>query len=272
MRNNTPGHRRRHRGRRARRRRPVAGLGNSRGPSGLTDINWQLSAITEQTPTFQGVVPAAEQPNYAIRFNEDGTYTGRADCNAIAGTYTTGRSNGITIAPAASTLIACPGDSYGPLFAHAITTATTYAIANGDLTLSNDDGATMTFVAATAGNVVAPTPTPTASPSPTPTASPTPTPSPTPLAHAVAHAVADPHGVPHRRRPRPRHRRPRSRPASPRRSRPRRPRRRRAPRPSRREPDPRPRRRPSRRRARRPSRRRPRRRRPAETSRARAGS
>ena len=69
----------------------VAGLwlvsGNSRGPSGLTDVNWQLSAITEQTPTFQGVVPAAEQPNYAIRFNTDGTYTGRADCNAIAGTY-----------------------------------------------------------------------------------------------------------------------------------------------------------------------------------------
>ena len=95
----------------------VAGLwlvsGNSRGSSGLTDVNWQLSAITEQTPTFQGVVPAAEQPNYAIRFNDDGTYTGRADCNAIAGTYTTGRNNGITIEPGASTLIACPATPTG---------------------------------------------------------------------------------------------------------------------------------------------------------------
>ncbi len=178
----------------------VAGLwlvsGNSRGPSGLTGTNWQLSAITEQTPTFQGVVPAAEQPNYAITFNDDGTYTGRADCNAIAGTYTTGRNDSITIAPGASTLIACPGDSYGPLFAHAITTATTYAVANGDLTLSRDDGASMTFVSGSAGKVVAPTATPTPSPSPTPTASPIADTQPDALSHAVADAVADPHGIP----------------------------------------------------------------------------
>ena len=70
-------------------------------------------------------MPAAEQPSYAITFNGDGTYTGRADCNSISGTYTTGRNSGITIDAGASTLIACPGDSYGPLFAHAITTATT---------------------------------------------------------------------------------------------------------------------------------------------------
>ena len=70
----------------------VAGLflvsGNGRGSSDLVGTNWQLSAITEQTPTFQGVVPAAEQPNYAITFADNGTYTGRADCNAISGTYT----------------------------------------------------------------------------------------------------------------------------------------------------------------------------------------
>ena len=79
----------------------VAGLflvsGNGRGSSELVGTNWQLSSITEQTPTFQGVVPAAEQPNYAITFADNGTYTGRADCNAISGTYTTGRSNEITI-------------------------------------------------------------------------------------------------------------------------------------------------------------------------------
>jgi hypothetical protein len=91
---------------------------------------------------------------------DNGTYTGRADCNAISGTYTTGRNNAITIVAGASTLVACPGDSYGPLFAHAITTATSYAIANGELTLTDNEGGTMTFVAGSAAAVVVPTPTP----------------------------------------------------------------------------------------------------------------
>ena len=180
----------------------VAGLflvsGNGRGSSELTGTNWQLSAITEQTPTFQGVVPASEQPNYAITFADNGTYTGRADCNAISGTYTTGRNNAITIVAGASTLVACPGDSYGPLFAHAITTATSYAIANGELTLSDNEGGTMTFVAGSAGAVVTPTPTPapTASPTPTPTASPTPTPSPTPSPTPAPTPTASPTPAP----------------------------------------------------------------------------
>ena len=167
----------------------VAGC-NSNDSSGLTGPLWQLSAITEQTPAFQGVVPTADQPNYAITFNTDGTYSGRADCNAIAGTYKTSGKDGITIVPGPSTLMACPGDSYGPLFAHAIGTATNYTVANGQLTLSRADGATMTFVAGVAGAspaatstaaaVVTPAPTPTPKPTPSPTAKPTPTPSPTP--------------------------------------------------------------------------------------------
>ena len=171
-------------------------LGNSGGPSGLTGTNWQLSAISEQTPTFQGVVPAAEQPRYAITFNDNGSYTGIADCNAISGTYTTGRNNAITIEAGASTLIACPGDSYGPLFAHAITTATTYAIASGGLTLSRDDGASMTFVAGSGGAVVVPTATPTASPTPTPTPSPTPTPTATPTPSPTPTPTATPTASP----------------------------------------------------------------------------
>ena len=249
----------------------MAGLGQRQGLERPHRHNWQLSAITEQTPTFQGVVPAAEQPNYAITFNDDGTYTGRADCNAISGTYTTGRNNGITIAAGASTLIACPGDSYGPLFAHAITTATTYAIANGDLTLSNDDGATMTFVAGSAGSdrrpdadphglaiadahglpdahaqpdalpdavadAVTASPTPVAHPAPTPTASPTAEPTGKPTAKPTATPSPTPSPTPE---PTPS---PTPKPTP-------------APRPSRR---------------RRPRRRR--RRRPAVTSRARAGS
>src|SRR5215467_12131635 len=78
--------------------------GGGSSTSGLTGTLWQLSTITEQTPAFQGVVPVADQPRYSITFNTDGTYNGSADCNRITGSYTTSGSNGITIAPGASTM------------------------------------------------------------------------------------------------------------------------------------------------------------------------
>jgi heat shock protein HslJ len=113
--------------------------------NGLTGKTWQLTAVTEQVPAFQGVVPAEEQTKYTITFGTDGKYAGTADCNVIAGTYTTSGSDAITINPGASTMMACPDDSFGPLFAHGLTTMTTWKIANDELTLSNADGATMTF-------------------------------------------------------------------------------------------------------------------------------
>jgi heat shock protein HslJ len=117
----------------------------SGGGNALTGTTWQLTAVTEQVPAFQGVVPAEDQIRYTVRFDSNGTYSGQADCNVIAGTYTTSGSDGITINAGPSTLVACPEDSFGPLFAHALTTATTWKIANDQLTLSNADGATMTF-------------------------------------------------------------------------------------------------------------------------------
>jgi heat shock protein HslJ len=159
------------------------------GTSGLTGTQWQLASIKQTAPAYQGVVPAADQPRYTITFNADGTYSGTADCNQISGTYSTSGSNGITINAGASTLAMCPEDSFGPLFAHAITTATTWSIASGQLTLSRADGAAMTFVAGVPGStpiaVASPSPSAsavpseTASPSPSPTPSPTPSPSPT---------------------------------------------------------------------------------------------
>jgi heat shock protein HslJ len=187
----------------------AAGLAacNSSSSSGLTGTPWQLSAITEQTPAFQGVVPAADQPKYAITFNADGSFTGQADCNSMAGSYTTSGSNGITITPGPTTLMACPGDSYGPLFAHAIGTVTTYAVANGQLTLSRADGASMTFVAGvpgssqaavvpTAAPTAAPTPTPSPSPTPKPTPTASPTPSPTPTTKPTSKPTSKPTATP----------------------------------------------------------------------------
>jgi len=122
------------------------------GTSGLTGTQWQLASIKQTAPAYQGVVPAADQARYTITFNTDGTYSGTADCNRISGTYTTSGSNGITINAGTSTLAMCPDDSFGPLFAHAITTATTWSVASSQLTLSRADGASMTFAAGVPGS------------------------------------------------------------------------------------------------------------------------
>ena len=147
----------------------------------LTGRTWQLSAITGQTPAFQGVIPPAEQPLYTIAFATDGSFAARADCNAIAGTYTLSGSDRMTITPGPSTLVACPDGSYGSLFAHALGAVTTWAIADDDLTLTTSDGGTGTFVDAATALAVPSTP-PTATPTVSPTASSAPSPSPTPTA------------------------------------------------------------------------------------------
>ena len=59
------------------------------GSSGLTGKVWQLTAITEKVPAFQGVVPAADQANYTIEFKPAGAFQAKADCNQLSGAYTT---------------------------------------------------------------------------------------------------------------------------------------------------------------------------------------
>ena len=53
----------------------LAACGGSNS-SALTGKNWQLTAITEKVPAFQGVVPPADQTKYVITFNTDGTTVG----------------------------------------------------------------------------------------------------------------------------------------------------------------------------------------------------
>jgi len=152
----------------------------------LTGVTWQLTAITEKTPAFQGVVPAAEQANYQVTFNADGSLNAKADCNNVLGTYKTSGSNNLTITLGPSTLVACPEGSMGNLFAHALARAASYNVAASQLTITLDDGGTLQLVpappapsgsaAATASPTASPTPKPTASPTPKPTPSPTPAP------------------------------------------------------------------------------------------------
>jgi heat shock protein HslJ len=115
------------------------------GGSSLTGKTWQLTAITEQVPAFQGVVPADEQANYTIEFKTDGTFTSKADCNTVNGTYTTTSDGGLTIVLGPSTLVACPEGSMAPQFVSGLGNAQSYAIADNALTITLTDGGTATF-------------------------------------------------------------------------------------------------------------------------------
>ena len=111
------------------------------GSSDLTGKTWQWTASTTTAPASQSVVPNPE--NYTIAFATDGTFSAKADCNQVAGQYTTSGSS-LTITPGPSTLVACPDGSLGDLFVAGLAATKSYAIANSELTLTTADG-TMTF-------------------------------------------------------------------------------------------------------------------------------
>ena len=121
----------------------IVGACNSGG--GLTGKTWQLTAITEVVPAFQGVVPAADQANYTIEFLADGTFNAKADCNQVLGTYTTTPEGGLTIVLGPSTLVACPDTSLAPQYVAGLGSAASYAIADGQLTITLKDEGTLVF-------------------------------------------------------------------------------------------------------------------------------
>ena len=122
----------------------LAACSSSSG-SALTGKTWQWTASTTTVPASQSVVPDPE--NYTITFNEDGTFSGKADCNQVSGGYSTTGSN-LTITPGPTTLMACPEGSLDGLFLEGIGTAASYSISGSDLTITDADGGTMQFVAA----------------------------------------------------------------------------------------------------------------------------
>lgn len=110
----------------------------------LTGQKWLLAATTASTPAFQGVVPPEWMQKYTIEFAEDGTWSGLADCNAIAGTYTTsGDEISITLGP--STLAACPEESLADLYVAGLSAAKTYKVAAEQLVLGLEGDDTFTF-------------------------------------------------------------------------------------------------------------------------------
>ena len=117
--------------------------------SGLTGKTWQLTAITESVPAFQGVVPEADQANYTIEFLADGTFSAKADCNQLSGTFTTAdpaaASGDLEIVPGPMTMAACPEGSLSDMYVIALGKAQSYAIADGALTITLEDQGTLAF-------------------------------------------------------------------------------------------------------------------------------
>jgi heat shock protein HslJ len=153
--------------------------------AGLTGKEWQLTAITERVPAYQGVVPPAEQSKYTITFHENDRFDATADCNRAAGTYRTTNRGGMTIEVGPSTMVICPEGSYSELFLHALGKAESFEAGADVLRITLSDGGTLTFARAGAlpsEATATATAAPTASPSPKPTAKPTAAPTATPTA------------------------------------------------------------------------------------------
>jgi heat shock protein HslJ len=69
----------------------------------ITNIVWQWTSVTTK-PTGE-TTTVADPQNYTITFRDDGTLSGKADCNNFTGTYS--QEGGFTITLGASTMAAC---------------------------------------------------------------------------------------------------------------------------------------------------------------------
>ena len=73
----------------------------------ITDIVWQWTSVTTK-PTGE-TTTVSDPQNYTSTFRNDGTLSGKADCNNFTGTYA--QEGGFTITLGASTMAACPEGS-----------------------------------------------------------------------------------------------------------------------------------------------------------------
>lgn len=85
-------------------------------PSKVTDVVWEWGSLSVQTgfdnETQRPIIETMEIPNpenYTLTLREDGTFSGKADCNEISGTYSTDSGYSFTIGP--STMAFCGEES-----------------------------------------------------------------------------------------------------------------------------------------------------------------
>ncbi len=111
--------------------------------SSIHNIEWQWRELSGGAVNPAQTIPNPE--NYTIIFREDGTFSGKADCNMIAGEYTNEGGNfNITFGP--STMAACAEGSLAPDYTRLLGSVVSGGPSGPDLALSTAGGAEfMTF-------------------------------------------------------------------------------------------------------------------------------
>jgi heat shock protein HslJ len=130
----------------------------------ITNIVWQWTSVTTK-PTGE-TTTVADPQNYTITFLDDGTLSGKADCNSFTGTYA--QEGGFTITLGASTMAYCGEASLDQQYLELLSAVVAGGPdGQGNLALENAGGEKrMLFVNGGAAGSTAPTPAPTPAPAP----------------------------------------------------------------------------------------------------------
>lgn len=94
-------------------------------------------------------MPQDQQDRYTVQFSADGTFTARADCNTVNGTYSpadpAGSSGSLRLVPGPASLKACGEGSHGDLYITGIGNTASFAIEGETLTLTLVDSGTLQY-------------------------------------------------------------------------------------------------------------------------------
>ena len=115
-------------------------VGCSSGGS-LTGTTWQWISWTTVTPESQADVP--DPSSYTVEFRSDGTLEAKADCNTVAGTYTSSASGGLKVYLDPSTLAACGADSLSEAFIEKLGLSISYTFFRSEMTINLQDLGTL---------------------------------------------------------------------------------------------------------------------------------
>jgi len=112
----------------------------------ITDVQailWQWQLLIETDPAGQTIVSNPEK--YTLILNSDGTYSATADCNMLAGGYTSDDSL-ITLEPGPSTLVECGPESLYDQYVQLLASVTAFGKSGDNLVLELQEAAgVMTF-------------------------------------------------------------------------------------------------------------------------------
>ena len=90
--------------------------------------------LTTEHQSLQVAALTADPAQYMLLLAADGTLSAQSDCNRARGSYELD-GEAISIGPLTSTAALCPPESLSEAYVKGLTTAATYAIADGELSI-----------------------------------------------------------------------------------------------------------------------------------------